>query len=209
MTRRNNSESEMDLLEAFSRDLDENDSDKNTKMGTINFELDDSITPCLSCKKIMNCPEGISSSEMETLRECDKFEPIDLEKQNVTEKLHENSHQDILDSHSDNKNAAEKKKELINSILSKWKSQAGKIRIFCQKCEAPMIKRISQKKELYFCPNYPECRVQANPWYIFKAIDEGLVTNRLKADLIVVYKYDETKNLISVSEIYSEKKIFT
>lgn len=213
---------DMDRLEFFSRDLDK-ESDKNSTpnlTGTFNYDLDNTISPCLSCKNIIECPDGLSTSEMESLRDCDHYIPVIQDEimvdelENRTEKTEIKLQPIIITGDVSKKieklSRNSKKQELFFSILSKWREEQGQLRVVCIKCEAPMIKRMTLKKEYYYCPNFPECNVQANPIFIAKAImeDNGIATNKIKADKIVLYRYDDEKNIITVSEIYSDKKIF-
>ena len=213
---------DMDKLEFFSRDLDKESNKENAPnlTGTYNYDLDNSISPCLSCKKISGCPKGLSTSEMESLRDCDHYYPVNQneitvdELENRIEKA-EIKHQPKIiigdvSKKIENLSHDSKKQELFFTILSKWREEQGQLRVVCIKCEAPMIKRMTLKKEYYYCPNFPECNVQANPIFIAKAImeDNSIATNKIRADKIVLYRYDDDKNIITVSEIYSDKKIF-
>lgn len=212
----------MDPLEMFSRDLDKKSDKENSHKltGTYNYDLDNTMSPCLSCKKISECPDGLSTSEMESLKDCDHYYPVIQNELTVdeledrTEKLKVKSECKIITGDVSRKIQSlshdSKKQELFFSILSKWREEQGQLRVVCIKCEAPMIKRMTLTKEYYYCPNFPECNVQAKPIFIAKAImeDNGIATNKIKADKIILYRYDDEKNVITVSEIYSDKKNF-
>ena len=208
----------MDPLEMFSRDLDKEDKKPDVKTGTFHYDLDNTISPCLSCSKIGECPNGLSTSEMETLTDCDHFYPVIQDEitveelENRTEKT-EIKRQIITGNVSkkiENLSHDSKKQELFFEILSKWREEQGQLRVVCIKCEAPMIKRMTLKKEYYYCPNFPECKIQAKPIFIAKAImaDNCIATNKIQADKIILYRYDDEKNIMTISEIYSDKKNF-
>ncbi|MCP4761143.1 MAG: hypothetical protein GY870_05130 [archaeon] len=111
-------------------------------------------------------------------------------------------------SNSEFSNTKKSKQIIINKILAKWNEEHGKLRIFCAKCEQEMMKKVTLKKEFYMCSNFPECKTQGDPWYISKAVLKNVSTNKLKSDLVILYKFNKNKNSVNISEIYSEKKLF-
>ena len=100
------------------------------------------------------------------------------------------------------------KQDLLAEIMGKWKEERGKLKIYCKACEREMIKIATTKKLFYRCSEFPDCTVQADPWYIEKAVEKIVTSHRKHADVLILYQYDESKNTIYVSEIYSEGKIF-
>ncbi len=71
-----------------------------------------------------------------------------------------------------------------------------------------MDKVVTTRKIFYRCQNFPECQIKADPWYISQAVKKNIVSHIEHGDLIVLYQYDDLKNIVTVSEIYSEGKLF-
>ncbi|MHA1728468.1 MAG: hypothetical protein ACTSWY_07020 [Promethearchaeota archaeon] len=214
-------DSKIDILEFISKDMDQQLKFKDKKKtGSANYYIEEGISPCISCKYIFGgCPKGIDMMEMESVTECEYYIPLE---QNNSKNSSNSKIKDRGKTASDGresisslgtknrKNLSDEKKKLLDSILNKWKKEHQKIKIFCAACEMEMIHKKTLKKEKYVCPNFPECKVEAKPRYISVAMknENRIATNRLKADLIVLYKYDKNKNIVNISEIYSEEKIF-
>ncbi len=197
-------------------------------------ESQEEKTPiCFNCSNMINCPRGIDSSQMETIFECKQYRDIneptlvskteggnssDSQKSIVLETTA--SEGDLLssilsrrteDREADEKHAKEEeeaKQNRIAEIMKEWEKSKGELKVFCKKCETEMQKVVTQKKVYYQCKNYPECLIRGDEWYVKKATEKRIITQKIKADLIKLYQFDETKNIVSISEIYSEGKLF-
>ncbi len=226
----------LDILELFSRNLDLEEKKVNYgtpggSIGTDNYDIEPGMTPCLTCKYMFGgCPQEIDSEKMELISNCAHYEPSEISESELIEEPKKEPIKDMKkkeeiffqiddvsggefiteenSSNSEFNNAKKSKKFLVDDILAKWHEEQGKLRIYCAKCEQEMIKKMTPKKEFYMCPNFPECRIQAEPLYISKAVLQNVATNKIKGDLIVLYRWDENKNIVNVSEIFSEKKLF-
>ena len=190
---------------------------QSKSVGTSNYDLDTSMSPCIACKHMFGiCPKEIDIMEMENVTECDFYEPPEQDVAESSSTVQKKQATQVISpiinvsSSKTKEDLDSNKQKILDSILKNWDNERGKLRVICTFCEVEMIHRTTQKKEAYVCPNFPECKVEANPWYINVALNNpnGIATNKLRADLIIIYKFDKRKNLISISEIFSENKIF-
>ncbi|UYP44406.1 hypothetical protein NEF87_000691 [Candidatus Lokiarchaeum ossiferum] len=102
----------------------------------------------------------------------------------------------------------EEKQDLLKEIMNRWEQDRGQLKVICSSCEAEMSKIVTTRKIFHRCTNYPECKIKADPWYISQAVLKGIVSHIEHGDLIILYQYDDLKNIVTVSEIYSDGKLF-
>ncbi|MCP4763699.1 MAG: hypothetical protein GY870_18150, partial [archaeon] len=223
----------LDILELFSRDLDLQEEKVSYgvtggTVGTDNYDIEPGMTPCLTCKYMFGgCPQDIDSEKMELMTDCASYEPLEMpepkpieepkkekKKEKKDEILFKNVSRmdyDITPSQTVKEDSLSiKKKDLLADILVAQEKSKGELRVVCSACESEMTKKKTRKKEYYACSNFPECKVQGELWYMQKSIKSktGIAINKLKSDLIIMYKFDKVKNVISISSIFSEQKLF-
>ncbi|WP_371805001.1 hypothetical protein [Candidatus Lokiarchaeum ossiferum] len=192
---------------------------------------------CFSCSNMVNCPRGIDSAQMENIFDCKYYQDMNSNtpSPNITtesslksssetdfsQNIDETSSEEdllstILSRRNEDKEAEEKRKlqqeeekqRRIAEIMKEWEKSKGELKVFCKKCEAEMTKVVTQKKVYYQCSNYPECLIRGDEWYVKKATEKKVVTQKIQGDLIKIYQFDATINVVFISEIYSEGKLF-
>ncbi|MHA1648524.1 MAG: hypothetical protein ACTSVL_13235 [Promethearchaeota archaeon] len=164
---------------------------------------------CMNCVFMMNCPRGKNSSEMENIYKCKKYQMIESRIPDSIVSVAVNPQ--ILttqDLDAEKEQLDNSKKLLLEDILEKWKKERGQLKVFCKKCETEMVKVTTTKKVFYRCSNYPDCKIIGDPWYISQAVKKGVVSHVEHGDLLVLYQYDENKNIVFISTIFSEGKLF-
>ena len=102
----------------------------------------------------------------------------------------------------------EEKQDLLAEIMNRWEQDRGQLKVICSSCETEMSKIVTTRKIFHRCNNYPECKIKADPWYVSQAVLKGIVSHIEHGDLIILYQYDDLKNIVTVSEIYSDGKLF-
>ena len=188
---------------------------------------------CFSCSNMVNCPRGIDSAQMENIFDCKHYQDMNssvpspqttfdsMSNSSLPQKeKNSSSEEDLLSSilsrRSEDRETEEKlklqeedeKQKRIAEIMQEWEKSKGELKVFCKKCEAEMSKVVTQKKVYYQCNNYPECLIRGDEWYVKKATEKRVITQKIQGDLIKIYQFDETKNIVFISEIYSEGKLF-
>lgn len=182
--------------------------------------LDESIPLCFSCQKMMNCPRGFNSEQMENVFSCSFFADMTQQK----EKKIKSSNEDEVSSSSPRpslcdscdhygacplKKTVEEQKSVYECPEYTSKQKDLKInRIFCSKCNMEMRLIETMKNDFYRCQNYPECQVTADPFYVKQAISKRVVSHIEHGDLLYLYRYEEEESIIWISQIFSEGKLF-
>lgn len=116
--------------------------------------------------------------------------------------------QDEMETEAQRAKAEEEKQRRIKEILKEWEKNKGELQVVCKKCESVMTLVKTYKESFYRCSNYPECQITADLWYVGTSQKKRIVSQKIHADLIKLYHYDKAKNLVEVSEIFSEGKLF-
>lgn len=191
---------------------------------------EEKIPLCFSCTLMINCPRSVDSSAMETIFACKFY--TDEEIETVVQTNSTSSSNNIISESSTlnaddmaiailhrkeeekleieerKKREEEEKQKRIQEILKKWEEEKGELQVICKKCETMMKEIITTKKRFYRCSNYPECLIEADSWYVDKASKKGVITQKIHSDLVILYQHDKSKNIVNVSEIFSEGKLF-
>lgn len=220
--RKNSQNHELDLLEIMARDMDKTPNSIQTSptQPPINKNINNASKKgsqeciCTICSRVLECPRNLDSNQMESIYECDFYKadsPIQISGPSlaISGSNNINSQHNINSiSKIDPNIASDSKKTLISEIMQRWEQDSGRLRVCCKKCEAEMDKILTTSKIFYRCSNYPECKIQADPWYISECIQKGLMTNKLHGDVLVLYQYQSEKNMVFISEIFSDTKLF-
>ncbi|UYP45035.1 hypothetical protein NEF87_001320 [Candidatus Lokiarchaeum ossiferum] len=194
---------DLDVLELLSKDIDITPS--RPKKQKQEIEMEPGIPWCFMCKNMMDCPKGVDSQQMETIFECDLFISQEISP------IKKSQDEPPIKRQSEKSSKSQSKEEtnaLILEIMKKWEATRGKLDVYCTKCETEMKKIITSTKEFYRCNNYPECNITADPWYIKRAVESGIFSHKEHGDLLILFKYDKDKNIVKVSEIFSDGKLF-
>ena len=214
---------DMDILDIVAREIDIHGADLSIPSQPAISPTTAGESPkegdplCFNCRNMISCPLGKNSTEMELIFTCPQFAPMETgEKSSVS--IPESGSKSssvktpagVTASKSiDPKSLDADKQNLLAEIMEKWSEEQGKLKIYCKSCEMSMQKIVTTKKMFYRCSNFPECKIQADPWHIEQAIEKTVTSHKIHADVLVLYQYDDDKNTIYVSEIFSEGKIFT
>ena len=196
---------DLDVLELLSKDIDIASPKSKQQKNEEGPILETGIPWCFVCKNMMNCPKGVDSQQMESIFECELFISQDIAEieQPVEKSFTKKPNKKVSKPQS-----KEETNALILEIMKKWETTRGKLDIYCSKCETEMKKIVTSTKEFYRCNNYPECNITADPWYIKRAVESGIFSHKEHGDLLILFKYNKTKNIVLVSQIFSEGKLF-
>lgn len=181
---------------------------------------------CMICNYYADCLRGFSEREKERIFQCPDYTVAshqDMDNPSLDTEQHIQLRSLYLDSQdewesidqpsssikdSGLNNLDSEKQALLQDILKKWAMERGQLKVYCKSCEQEMTKIITTKKEFYRCLNYPECRNIADPWFVSQSVKKGVVSHVEHGDLLILYQYNQEKNIVFVNRIYSEGKLF-
>ena len=77
--------------------------------------------------------------------------------------------------------------------------------VVCEKHKKFMKEFDSLKETYYRCENFPLCKITAKKELISRAIEDQIVTERVSADTIKLYRWDPSKKYVIISIVKKEK----
>lgn len=198
------------------------------KSGKLLETAEELMPLCFSCANMTNCPKGYDSAKMEHVFSCDKY--IDMNSSESLEEKNDSSFQPESVCYICKLQTAcplEKSSEEMSVTYScdlfvtqdslgsedfqdidDPQSSSHQLRVFCTKCNHEMRKIVTTHNVFYRCFNYPECQVTADPFYVTQAVMKSVVSHVEHGDLLFLYRYDEDKNIVWITQIFSEGKLF-